>query len=108
MEVGRATLGVYRLLEEIGRGGVGSVYLAEHTLLRRRAAIKVLQSSVSANQEIVTRFFNEARAVTRIADPGIVQITPPVSRACCSAPAMARSSQGRFGHRHGAARHRRR
>ena len=53
---------------------MGTVYLGEHTLLGRKAAIKVLLPSLSANEEIVKRFFNEARAVTRIADPGIVQI----------------------------------
>jgi len=53
---------------------MGTVYLGEHTLLGRKAAIKVLLSSLSANEEVVKRFFNEARAVTRIADPGIVQV----------------------------------
>ncbi|HEX7701788.1 MAG TPA: serine/threonine-protein kinase [Kofleriaceae bacterium] len=68
------TIGAYRILEKIGEGGMGAVYLAEHTLLGRRAAIKVLLPSFSADQAIVRRFFNEARAVTRIADPGIVQV----------------------------------
>jgi len=68
------TIGTYRLLAKLGEGGMGVVYLGEHTLLGRRAAIKVLLPAWSANEEIVHRFFNEARAVTRIADPGIVQI----------------------------------
>src|SRR5215510_2160429 len=67
-------VGAYRILHRIGSGGMGAVYLGEHTLLGRRAAIKVLRSSLSADAEIVTRFFNEARAVTLIADPGIVQV----------------------------------
>jgi len=53
---------------------MGSVWLAEHTMLGRRAAIKVLHPEFSNRAEIVTRFFNEARAATAIADPGIVQI----------------------------------
>ncbi len=53
---------------------MGTVYLGEHTLLGRKAAIKVLLPWLSADEGIVKRFFNEARAVTRIADPGIVQI----------------------------------
>jgi serine/threonine protein kinase len=69
-----AIIGTYRVLNKIGEGGMGTVYLGEHTLLGRRAAIKVLLPSLSANEEIVKRFFNEARAVTLIADPGIVQI----------------------------------
>src|SRR3954466_1570834 len=67
-------VGSYRLLEKLGEGGMGAVYLAEHTLLGRRAAIKVLLPSLSSDEKIVRRFFNEARAVTQIADPGIVQV----------------------------------
>ena len=53
---------------------MGAVYLGEHILLGRRAAIKVLLPELSAKADIVKRFFNEARAVTQIADPGIVQV----------------------------------
>jgi serine/threonine protein kinase len=67
-------LGQYRVVKKLGEGGMGAVYLAEHTLLGRRAAVKVLQPNLSSNQDIVQRFFNEARAATAIADPGIVQI----------------------------------
>lgn len=67
-------IGAYRLLEKIGEGGMGSVWMAEHTKLGRRAAIKVLHPSFSMRPEIVSRFFNEAKAATAIADPGIVQI----------------------------------
>jgi serine/threonine protein kinase len=69
-----STIGSYRILKELGRGGMGAVYLGEHTLLGRRAAIKVLLPALSADEVVVKRFFNEARAVTRIADPGIVQV----------------------------------
>jgi serine/threonine-protein kinase len=68
------TIGTYNILGKIGEGGMGAVYLAEHTLLGRRAAIKVLLPDFSSNEKIVRRFFNEARAVTQIADPGIVQV----------------------------------
>ncbi len=53
---------------------MGSVWLAEHTMLGRRAAIKVLHTEFSSRPEFVQRFFNEARAATAIEDPGIVQI----------------------------------
>src|SRR5262245_20563583 len=69
-----AQLGSYRVLERIGHGGMGEVWLAEHALLKRRAAIKLLRPTISHDQEMVTRFFNEARAATAISDPGIVQI----------------------------------
>jgi serine/threonine-protein kinase len=69
-----AQVGAYRVLGQIGQGGMGSVWLAEHVALGRRAALKVLHPEYSSNAEIVQRFFNEARAATSIQDPGIVQI----------------------------------
>ncbi len=69
-----AVIGTYRVLKKLGEGGMGAVYSAEHSLIGRRAAIKVLLPALSQNQEIVQRFFNEARAATAIQDPGIVQI----------------------------------
>ncbi len=62
------------MLGLLGEGGMGAVYVGEHTLLGRRAAIKVLLPELSAHKDIVQRFFNEARAVTAITDPGIVQV----------------------------------
>jgi eukaryotic-like serine/threonine-protein kinase len=67
-------VGAYRLVQLIGEGGMGSVWLAEHTMLGRRAAVKLLHASFASRTDVVTRFFNEARAATQIADPGIVQI----------------------------------
>jgi serine/threonine-protein kinase len=68
------TVGNYRVLGRLGEGGMGTVYVAEHVLLGRRAALKVLLPMYSSNQEIVARFFNEARAVTAVSAPGIVQL----------------------------------
>src|SRR5262245_20238170 len=67
-------IGAYRLVKRIGSGGMGEVWVGVHVLLERRAAIKVLHASFTSRPDIVTRFFNEARAATAIADPGIVQI----------------------------------
>src|SRR5687767_2471525 len=53
---------------------MGLVFLGEHTLLGRRAAIKTLLPVVAANREIVERFFNEARATSAISDPGVIQV----------------------------------
>jgi len=69
-----STIGTYRVLRALGQGGMGTVYLAEHMLLGRPVALKVLLPRYSMDQEIVRRFFNEARTVTSISDPGIVQI----------------------------------
>jgi serine/threonine protein kinase len=67
-------IGNYQIIAKLGEGGMGTVYLGQHTLLGRRAAIKVLLTDLSARADIVNRFFNEARAVTSISDPGIVQV----------------------------------
>ena len=53
---------------------MGAVFLGEHTLLGRHAAIKVLLPELSSRRNSVDRFFNEARAATAISDPGIVQV----------------------------------
>src|SRR3954463_5199298 len=67
-------IGQYRIIRKIGAGGMGLVFLGEHTLLGRRAAIKTLLPTVAANKEIVERFFNEARATSAISDPGVIQV----------------------------------
>ena len=67
-------IGTYRVIAEVGSGGMGAVWLGEHTLLGSRAAIKVLKSEFSQQKAIVDRFFDEARAATRIVDPGIVTV----------------------------------
>ena len=69
--VGR-TLGNYRLLEVLGKGGMGVVYRGEHALLGRKAAIKVLRGDLSRRADIVARFFNEARATSQVSHPSIV------------------------------------
>jgi serine/threonine protein kinase len=67
-------IGSYRITQTLGAGGMGAVYAGEHVKLGRKAAIKVLLPELSGNQELVERFFNEARAATAIKHPGIVQI----------------------------------
>jgi serine/threonine-protein kinase len=67
-------VGSYVITQLLGQGGMGAVYLAQHELLDRPAAIKMLLPALSADPDVVARFFDEARATTSIADPGIVQI----------------------------------
>ncbi len=66
------TLGNYRIISEIGQGGMGVVYLAEHTLLGRKAAVKLLRNDVAP--ELVERFFTEARAAATLRHPGLVDV----------------------------------
>jgi len=67
-------IGNYRIVSELGKGGMGMVYLAEHVQLGRPAAIKMLLPQLSGDAGIVQRFFNEARAASAIDHPGIVEI----------------------------------
>ncbi len=67
-------IGQYKILRTLGAGGMGTVYLGEHVLLGRRAAIKTLLPSLSTYRELVDRFFNEARAISSISDPGVVSV----------------------------------
>jgi serine/threonine protein kinase len=67
-------LGNHRIVSLIGEGGMGVVYLAEHTVLGRSAAIKVLHERSYAGGAAVARFFDEARAANRVKHPGIVDI----------------------------------
>src|SRR6187549_3951343 len=53
---------------------MGSVWMAEHTMIGRRAAIKMLHAHISSQPDLTTRFFNEAKAAAAIQDAGIVQI----------------------------------
>ncbi len=69
-----ATIGNYRVVAKLGEGGMGSVYLAEHPLIGKKVALKVLHDEYSANQDVVSRFFNEAKAVNDIQHPNIVDI----------------------------------
>jgi len=68
-------IGNYRIIRELGGGAMGKVYYAEHALMGRRAAIKVIRDELSSDQESVQRFINEARLVSRIGHPNIVEIT---------------------------------
>jgi serine/threonine protein kinase len=67
-------VGSYRILGTISVGGMGTVYRAEHTLIGRLAAIKILHPELCANRGIVNRFFNEARTTSSLKHPGIVEV----------------------------------
>ena len=63
----------YRLLDEIGRGGMGVVYEAEDEALGRRVAVKVLAAELASSTE-AERLRREARTVARLEHPGIVPV----------------------------------
>ncbi len=65
-------LGPYRILNQIGAGGMGTVYLAEHADLRRRVALKVLPGRQAVDPLNVERFYREARAAAILDHPNVV------------------------------------
>lgn len=66
-------LGKYKLISLLGRGGMSSVYLAEHVVMKRRCAIKVLPSSRIDDSSYLARFHLEAQAVAALDHPNIVR-----------------------------------
>jgi serine/threonine protein kinase len=71
--IGRV-LGSYKVVKLLGEGGMGAVYMGEHPAIGSKVAIKVLHPRYAADQRIVDRFFNEARAVNIIGHDNIVKI----------------------------------
>jgi serine/threonine-protein kinase len=67
-------LGAYRIVRQIGEGGMGAVFEGVHAGNGQRVAIKVLLPHFSQQPEVVARFFNEARAVVAIDHPSIVKV----------------------------------
>jgi serine/threonine-protein kinase len=67
-------LGNFRVVDQLGAGGMGVVYVGQHEALGRPVVMKVLQPELCGNAEMVQRFFDEARAVTAVRSPGIVQM----------------------------------
>ncbi len=67
-------VGEYRIEEKIGIGGFGTVYRAEHPLIGKQVAVKVLNRSYSSNPQMVSRFVSEARAVNQIRHRNIIDI----------------------------------
>jgi len=64
----------YRIQYKIGAGGMGAVYLAEHVVIERKVAIKILSQDFATKADLVQRFIQEARAAARIGHENIVEV----------------------------------
>jgi response regulator RpfG family c-di-GMP phosphodiesterase len=78
-------LGNYRLLEKLGGGSAGTVYLAEHTHLKRRVAIKVMETGADFPESVLDRFFGEMKVLAQLSHPHIVTaydagVLPPAAK----------------------------
>ena len=67
-------VGSYRIVKEIGRGGMGTVYEAAHTILPRRAAIKVMHKDLRRQPGMASRMVQEASILEEVRHPGIVRV----------------------------------
>lgn len=67
-------VGNYVVTKALGAGGMGEVFIAEHPALGKRVAVKFLSDQFGSHPQIAERFLTEARAVTMISHPGVVEI----------------------------------
>ena len=70
----RHVLGEFEIVRELGRGGMGVVYLARQKNLERDVAVKVLVENLTTTEREIERFHREARAAARLSHPGIVRV----------------------------------
>jgi serine/threonine-protein kinase len=66
--------GQYRLIQKVGEGGMGEVFLAEHALLKRPCALKQIKGSASSDPLAVARFEREVQSAARLAHPNTIEI----------------------------------
>ena len=74
LDVGQTYAGRYRIARKLGEGAMGAVYEAEHILIHRRVALKVLHAHVAEQHDALRRFEREAQAAGRIGSPHIVEV----------------------------------
>src|SRR5829696_7843639 len=68
------TLGPYRVVKELGKGGMGAVYLAIDTRLDRKLALKVMLPEFAADRHAKERFLREAKAAAKISHDNVVTV----------------------------------
>ncbi len=66
-------LGKYKLLDLLGRGGMGRVFLGRHVTMQRHVALKIVSRDIASNPAALERFLAEARAIAALDHPAIVQ-----------------------------------
>jgi serine/threonine-protein kinase len=75
VDIGEVVEGRYQILRPIADGGMGTVFLAEHWLIKRKVAIKILHAELAHDATMIRRFMNEALAAGTLGHPNIVEST---------------------------------
>ena len=75
------SFGKYKILSEIGKGGMGEVYLAQDTKLNRKVALKILPADFANDSDRMQRFIQEAQATSALNHPSIITI-PEIVETC--------------------------
>jgi serine/threonine-protein kinase len=73
--IGRVLSERYRILRKVGEGGMGTVYQAEHALIEKKIALKVLFPELTRRPELVARFLQEAKSASRIGHENVIDIS---------------------------------
>jgi serine/threonine-protein kinase len=73
--IGRVLSDRYRIVRKLGEGGMGAVYQAEHALIEKRIALKVLFPELTRRADLVARFLQEAKAASRIGHENVIDIS---------------------------------
>jgi serine/threonine-protein kinase len=73
--LGATVAGRYQVIRKLGEGGMGSVYLAMHTILEKQVALKVLHGEFARKPDLVDRFMQEAKAASRIRHENVIDIS---------------------------------
>lgn len=74
LQIGTVIQDTFRVEKQLGEGGMGAVYLAEHLRLKKKVAIKCLHPGFASNPEVIRRFKNEAVAASSIGHPHIINV----------------------------------
>jgi eukaryotic-like serine/threonine-protein kinase len=73
--LGATVAGRYKVVRKLGEGGMGSVYLALHTILEKQVALKVLHGELTRKADLVDRFMQEAKSASRIRHENVIDIS---------------------------------
>ena len=73
--IGQTLAGRYQIMQKLGEGGMGAVYLATHNVLEKQVALKVLHGEFARKPDLVERFMQEAKAASRIRHENVIDIS---------------------------------